>query len=160
MQPDNALPVEPQQVVKLGGHGVNFLLGLPVIVVVVSEGLVLIVGVLAEGPEAIEVHVAAQLQRQAGHDEARAEADGPEALRAPEAGQAHQVLGVEEDGPRGAPKVLQGVEGAQRHRRVVAVREGGEEDQGVAERAETLHEGPSPLHEPTKPDKGSVHKED
>ena len=120
VNPENALPMKSQQVVKLSGHGMDFLLGLPVVIVVVCEGLVA-VRVLAERPESVEVHVGAQLQRQAGHDEARAEADRAQALGAPEAGQAGQVVRAEEDGSRRTPEVLQGVDGTQGHRRVVAV---------------------------------------
>ena len=131
----------------------DFLLGLPVVIVVVCEGLVA-VRVLAERPESVEVHVGAQLQRQAGHDEARAEADRAQALGAPEAGQAGQVVRAEEDGSRRTPEVLQGVDGTQGHRRVVAVWEGGEEDQGVAVGTEALHERPPALHEPSEPGRG------
>lgn len=72
--------------VKLSGHGVHRLLTLPVVVVMVGEGLVS-VGVFIKGPEPVEMHIGAQLQRQASHDESCAEAYRSQALALPEARQ-------------------------------------------------------------------------
>ena len=130
--------------VELSRHGVDSLLGLSVVIVMIGEGL-LSVQVLAERPEAIQIHVGAELQRQTGHHHPRAEPHRLQALRSPEAGQALEVLWVEEYGPRGAVKVLDGVEGPQGHGRIVAVGERRQEDQGVAVATQTLHEGSATL---------------
>lgn len=138
MYPEHALAVEPQQVVKLSWHGMYCLFTLPVVIVVVGERLAS-VGVLVEGPEPVKVHVGTELQRQASHNHARAEPYGPQALCPPEACQALEVLWVEEDGPGGTVKVLDGVEGPERHRCVVTIGEGRQEHQGVAVAMQTLH---------------------
>lgn len=151
MQPQHALVVQPQQELKLGRHGVEHLLGLHVVVVVVGER-VRPVRVGAEGPEAVQVHVGAHLQRQADHDQAGAHAHGPQALRAPELGQLMQVVGVEEDQPGGTAEVLDGVEGPHGHGRVEAVGEGGHEQHGVAVGAQALHERTPTAHQGAVPE--------
>lgn len=72
VQPEHAVCVQLQQELELHRHGVEPLLSLYVIIVVVLQGAES-VRVVAEGPEAVQVHVAAELQRQAGHDQAAAE---------------------------------------------------------------------------------------
>lgn len=67
VQPEHALCVQLQQELKLHWHGVELLLSLYVVIVVVLQGAES-VRVVAEGPEAVQVHVAAEFQRQAGHD--------------------------------------------------------------------------------------------
>lgn len=139
VEPEHALAVQPQQEAELVRHGVDLHFGLPVVVVVVrqvQEG----VRVDPEGPEPVQVHVVAELQRQAGHDEARAEPRGPQALRAPEHGQTLEVPRVKEDGPDGTPKVLDGVESPEGDGGVAAVGEGGKEQHGVAVAVQILYE--------------------
>lgn len=146
MKPQHALTVQPQQELKLGRHGVELLLGLHVVVVVVGER-VLSVRVGAEGPEAVQVHVSAHLQRQAGHDQAGAHAHGPQALRAPELGQLLQVVGVEEDQTRGTTEVLDGVESPHGQWRVETEGEGGHKQHGVAVGVQALHEWTPTAHQ-------------
>ncbi len=95
--------------------------------------------VIAEGPESIQMHIGTEFQRQASHDYASAKSHCSKALGAPEGGQTLEVLRVKEDRSCGAFKVLNGVDGPQGHRSVVAVGEGRKEQQGVAIGAQTLH---------------------
>lgn len=139
MEPQHSLTVQLQQEVELGRHGVEFLFSLYVVVVVVLQGTVS-VRVGAERPESIQMHIGAQLQSQADHDQAAAEPYRPHAFGTPEDGQILQVLWVKENGPGGASEVLDGVQGPQGHRSVGAIGEGGNEQQGVAVGAQTLHE--------------------
>lgn len=155
MELEHAVAVQPQQGVELGRHGVQLGLHLPVVVVVVCQ-FVEVERVRAEGPEAVEVHVGAQLQRQARHDDARAEAHLFEALAAPEGGQVLEVIRVEEDGLGGAPEVLHGVGGAQGHGSVGGEGEGGDEDEGVAVGPEALDEGTAAPHQSAEP--GESHR--
>lgn len=156
VQLEYALGVQPQQEVELGRHGVELGFSLSVVVVVVGE-LAVVVRVAAEGPEAVQVHVLAQLHRQAGHDDAAAEPHRPQALRAPEVGQFLEVVGVEEDGPDGAVEVLHGVGRPQGDGSVVAVGEGRKQQQGVAVDLQTLREGTAtPVQSPVSGNKEQV----
>lgn len=138
VKPEHALRVQPQQEVELGRHGVEFGFSRPVVVVVVGQG-VEVVWVIAERPEAVQVHVLADLHRQTGHDDATAEPHRSQALRAPEVSQSLEVVGVKEDRPDGASEVLDGVESPHGDRSVVAVREGRKEQQGVVVDLQTFH---------------------
>lgn len=137
--------MQPQQEVKLSWHGVESLFSLSVIVVVVSQGLE-VMWVITEGPEPIQMHVGTEFQRHASHDYAGAEPHCSEALGAPEERQFLKVLRVEEDGLDWAFKVLHGVEGPQGHRSVLAIGEGGKEQQGVAIATQTLHKRTTAPH--------------
>lgn len=150
VQPEHTVRVQLQQELKLHRHGMELLFGLYVIVVVVLQGAES-VRVVAEGPEAIQVHVAAELQRQAGHDQAAAGPDRTQTFGAPEDGEFLEVLGVEKDGPGGASKVFNGVKGPQGHGSVVAIGEGGNQQQGVAIATQTLYEWTPPPHESAVP---------
>lgn len=94
---------------------------------------------VAEGPEPVQMNVGAELQCQANHDYSGAKPHCSHALGAPEDGQTLEVLGVEEDGPDGAFEVLNGVSNSEGHGGVVAIGEGGDEQQGVAVGFHILH---------------------
>lgn len=145
VKPEHPLSVQPQQEVKLSRHGVEFRLGLSVVVVVVSQSMESM-WVIAEGPEPVEMHVGTELQRQTGHDYAGAEPHCSQALGAPEDGQTLEVLRVEEDRSCGAFKVLNGVDGPQGHGSIVAEGEGGNEQQGVAVGTQTFHKWTATSH--------------
>lgn len=151
MKPEHSLAVHPQQELKLSWHVVKFLFSLSVIVVVVLQGTESM-WVSAEGPEPVQVHISTEFQRQASHDDAAAEPHCAQALGAPEEGQTLEVLGVKEDRSGGAFKVLNGVGGPQGHGSVVAIGEGGNEQQGVAIDVQTLHERTAAPHESAVPE--------
>lgn len=138
MQPEHPPAVQPQQEVELVRHGVDLHFRFPVVVIVICQVLVA-VRVNVEGPEPVQVHVFTDLQRQAGHDDARAEPRRPQALRAPEVGQALEVPRVEENRSDGTSEVLDGVEGPQRNGGVSAVGEGGKKEHGVPVAAQILY---------------------
>lgn len=138
MKLEHPLTVQPQQEVKLSRHGVEFRFSLSVIVVVVSQGMESM-WVITERPEPVQMHIVTAFQRKASHDYAGAEPHCSQTLGAPEEGQTLDVAGVEENGPGGAFKVLNGVDSPQAHRCVVSEGEGGKEQQGVAVATQTLH---------------------
>lgn len=151
MEPEHSLTVQLQQEVKLGRHGVEFLFSLYVVVVVVPQFMASM-RVGAERPESVQMHIGTQLQSQADHDQAAAKPYRSYTFGTPEDGQILEVIWVKENRPGGAFEVLDGVQGPQGHRSVVAIGEGGNEQQGVAVGAQTLHEWTPASHESPVPE--------
>lgn len=152
VHPEHTLTVQLHQEFKLLWHEVEIHVRFLVIVVVVCQ-VCEVVRVNAEGPESVQVHVLAQLQRQAHHHEAGAEPWCLQATRAPEQGHTLKVDGVQENGLDGASKVLDGVESPQGNGRVRAEGEGGKQQQGAAvvaqlfyKHAATPHQSPVPAN--------------
>lgn len=150
MQPEHALTVQQHQEFKLIWHDVEVSFNFVVIVVVMSQFME-VVGVNAEGPEPVQVHVLAELLRQARHHDPRAESRRLQAPSAPELVQALQVLRVKEHRPDGTAKVLGGVEGPQRNGGVDAKGEGRKEQEGAAVLAQGLHKLTATLRQSSVP---------
>lgn len=111
---------------------------LSVIIVVIRQG-VESMRVIAEGPEAVQVHVGTGFQRHAGHHYASGQSFWVQALGTPEECQILKVLGIEKDRTSRVFKVLHGVENPHGQRSVEAVGEGGKKNHGVSIGVEFLH---------------------
>lgn len=139
---EDAPAVQVQEGEDLAGHGVEAGPGLDVVVVVVHDedaG-----GVHGEGPEAVEVHLLAELQGGRGQHDAAGQPLGPHALEGPEALHAQQVLRVEEVHVAPRVEVVHHVLDAEGDVGVVRVVEGRENHRAVAVGLEHLEEGLSP----------------
>lgn len=138
VQCQRPLAVQTQQTQELFRHGVHAPARAPLVVIMMRDLPLQRVDV--ERPEAVHVHVLAQLHRHADQHEPRGEADLLQATALPEPVQAPQVRGAEKDHRLLGSDWLKGLKSCDCIFGVRGVGEGGEDEMCVPVHADVLHQ--------------------